>query len=341
MGQRRSPVSAAGFLFIIRRRKNIVERSLKKSRRLLYYFISLLLTAAIGGFWFNWATKAPSPQDSQPKIFVVKRGEKTDSIAKRLYKEGLVQSPSAFKLFLYKEGLIGKIQAGDFRLSPAMSALEIAKELTHGTLDYWVTIIEGWRAGEIIQELNFTENTEKFVENEGYLFPDTYLIPKDASAEAIIKILKKNFDKKIEPLLSDIQKSNLGLEEVIILASIVEREAKYEGDWPIVAGILIKRWRNGWPLQADATVQYAFGKEGNWWPKVKKQDLKIDSLYNTYKYKGLPPTPICNPGLSAIKAVVYPKETDYWYYLSDKKGKMHYAKTLEEHNRNIQKFLTP
>lgn len=308
---------------------------MKKSKFTWFqFFIILLFIAGLAGFWFNWATQAPLLDDSQPKIFVIERREKTDAIAQRLYQEGLIKSPSAFKLLLYKEGLKGKIQAGDFHLSPAMSALEITKELTHGTLDYWITLIEGWRSEEIAFRLQLPPAS--FKEDEGYLFPDTYLIPKEASAQNVIKILKSNFDKKIEPLLPEIEKSGLSLEETIILASIVEREAKHEEDRPIVAGILVKRWQNDWPIQADATVQYALGSEAEWWPKVKKQDLKIDSPYNTYLYPGLPPAPICNPGLSAIKTVIYPKETDYWYYLSDKEGKMYYATTNEEHNRNVQ-----
>lgn len=329
---------------MIRRRRSIVERSLKKSKtRLFYWFFIFLLIAGAAGFWFNWAIGPKSKGDlpagkaEGQKIFVIKKGEKTDLIVKNLYQEGLIKSPLAFKIVLYKEGLIGKIQAGDFRLSPAMSALEVAKELIHGTLDYWVTIIEGWRVEEIASSLQLPAS--HFKKHEGFLFPDTYLIPREASAGAITEILRENFDERIKPLLPEIEKGDLTLKEVVILASIVERETKYKEDRSIVAGILIKRWQNGWPLQADATVQYAVGKEKDWWPKVKKQDLKIDSFYNTYKYLGLPPTPICNPGLSAIKAVVYSQQTDYWYYLSDKEAKMHYAKTLEEHSQNIQEFL--
>lgn len=339
-------------LFTIKRRGDIVGRSLKKSKILLFYCSIALLLAGAAGFWFNWATGAKSKVDlpvgqaGSQKIFVIQRGERTDSIIKRLHQEGFIKSLLAFKLLLYKEGLKGKIQAGDFRFSSSMSALEIAQELTHGTLDRRVTIIEGWRSEEIASIFNFhiSEKSRKegfsiFKEHEGYLFPDTYLIPQDASAGAVIKILKKNFDQKIESLLSDIQKSDLSLKQIIILASIVEREAKHDQDRPIVAGILVKRWQNGWLLQVDATIQYLIGKEGEWWPKVKKADLKVDSPYNTYLYPGLPPAPICNPSLSTIKAVIYPEQTDYWYYLSDKEGKMRYAKTLEEHNQNIRRYL--
>lgn len=138
-------------------------------------------------------------------------------------------------------------------------------------------------------------------------------------------------------------------EEVLILASIVEREVKFNNDRPIVAGILLKRLEKNWPLQADATVQYAIAsakckgksaKCGNWWPKnLTREDLKIKSPYNTYLYPGLPPGPICNPGLAAIEAVLNPVGSEYWFYLSDEEGKMHYAKTAEEHEENISKYL--
>ena len=115
----------------------------------------------------------------------------------------------------------------------------------------------------------------------------------------------------------------------------------------MVAGILLKRLKADWPLQVDATLQYALANfrcsqiktDCNWWLIPTAADKKTDSLYNTYKYKGLPPTPICNPGLVSIEAVVYPQDSDYWFYLSDKKGQMYYARTVEEHNSNIQKYL--
>ena len=130
---------------------------------------------------------------------------------------------------------------------------------------------------------------------------------------------------------------------MIILASIVEREAKHDQDRSVVAGILKKRYQKGWPLEADATIQYALGYdeiEKTWWrKKLSTEDLQIDSSYNTRINPGLPPTPICNPGLAAINAVITPKETSYWYYISDQKNNMHYATTLDAHNQNIEKYL--
>lgn len=317
-----------------------------------------LALCALGFFWWSWAKQAVSLQESEKKTFVILKGESTNSIAQRLYQEGLIRSPLIFKIVVYKEMLAGKIQAGSFQLSPSMAPREIGEILTHGTNDIWLTIPEGWRSEEIVQELtqelagesnqDFTKEIRKFIENEGYLFPDTYLFPKQATSGLIIKAMKDNFARKFHSgLAEEAEKKGLTPEEVVILASLVEREVKHDEDRPLVAGILIKRWQNDWPLQVDATVQYVKANDQqlttkdqiNWWPKVTKDDLEISSPYNTYQYSGLPPTPICNPGLASIEAVIYPQETAYWYYLSDNQGNMHYAATIDEHNQNIAKYL--
>jgi UPF0755 protein len=291
-------------------------------------FITVITGIFAGFFWWKWATSPLNLNFSSKKTFVIKRGEKLTSIAQRLKKEELIRDPLASSWNLY----------------------EIARTLTLGTEDIWLTFPEGWRKEEFAQRLavnleNF--NVQEFLvltkDLEGYLFPDTYLIPKFASPSAIVKILTNNFEKKTKDLKINYQD--------LILASIIEREVKYDKDRPVVAGILIKRLQADWPLQVDATVQYAVANKQfdnltieqfgsfDWWPEITKKDLEIDSPYNTYKYKGVPPTPICNPGLATIKAVLKPLATDYWFYLSDKQGKIHFAKTLEEHQENIIKYL--
>lgn len=281
---------------------------------------------------------------------MIRRGENLRSIIRNLYDQKLIRSRIAFFLVVKQLGIEKKIQAGDFRLSPSMDAFKIAETLTHGTLDVWVTIVEGLRKEEIAhligKELDIPEIEFIKAAKEGYLFPDTYLIPKNAGAETVIRIFNENFKKKFNQQLVEQAKRNLNLtqDQVLILASLVEREAKYDTDRKKVASILVKRLKNNWPLQVDATVQYALGYqaiEKTWWKKnLTFNDLKIDSPYNTYKNTGLPPAPICNPGLASIKAVVEADPNiDYWYYLSDKTGKTHYSKTLEEHNRNIEKYL--
>lgn len=305
--------------------------------------IGIFVLIILGVLTFAWWQRGILPVDStstQKKIFVVAKGEGIRSIAKRLKEEGLINDQIVFFILVKRDGLEGKIQAGDFRFSPSMNTREVALELTHGTLDVWVTIPEGLRSEEVAEILKQKIPTyddswiKQLAKNEGYLFPDTYLIPKDSDIDFIIKIMRNNFDKKWEEI-----KTNKDMEEVIILASIIEREAKFSQDRPIVAGILSRRLELDIPLQVDATIQYAMGNSPNWWKEPIAEDLKIKSRFNTYLNYGLPPFPISNPGLESIKAAATPVKTDFLYYLSDKEGRMHYAQTLEEHNKNIQRYL--
>lgn len=303
-----------------------------------------ILTAYV---WWTNGTSAPNAKDKAQKIFIVRKGESVREIANNLKKEGFIKDTVIFFLIVKKLGLDGKIQAGDFRLSPSMNTNQIAETLTHGTLDIWVTIQEGKRAEEIADILKKSIPSYKdswraaLVPNEGYLFPDTYLIPRDATINLIISIMKNNFDKKYTNI--DVSKKpNLTQNEVVIIASMVEREAKFAEDRPLVASVILNRLNIGMKLDIDATVQYVLGYQADqksWWKKgLTHDDLLVRSNYNTYRHAGLPPTPISNPGLAALDAVVNAPNTDYLYYISDKSGKNHYAKTINDHNANIKKY---
>lgn len=318
-----------------------------KIRIVLLCLISLLLVAAL----IIVTLREPvSIKDKAQTVFVVNPGEGVSSIAKRLEQQGFIHNRFIFLFEVKRLGLVSKIQAGDFRLSRSETPAQIALDLTKGTLDVWIQIIEGLRAEEIAkllqEKLPTYEDTWIGVlkKNEGYLFPDTYLIPKDADIKLIVKILRGNFDTKMQASQPDVGKNGLSLEDSIILASIVEREGLFDEDRPVIAGILLNRLKLGMALQADATVQYALGyqaAEKDWWKKnLTRADLAINSPYNTYKFPGLPPGPIANPGLVSLRAAFNPTDTDYLYYLHDKTGHTHYAKTLEEHNANIAKYLT-
>jgi UPF0755 protein len=270
---------------------------------------------------------------------VVKKGEAVTSIARRLEQMGLIRSAWAFRLIVWQEKLADRVQAGQFKLNTNQGVESIARSLTKGVQDVWITLPEGWRKEEIATRLavnlaKFNKGNFLLKAEEGYLFPDTYLVPQEADEEMMLGILAGNFAKKVQ-----ISAGWLTEREVLILASLVEREAREGADRPVIAGILLKRLKNGWPLQVDATVQYAKGKADDWWPEVNKEDLKIKSPYNTYLNKGLPVGPICNPGLAAMEAVVRPQETEYWYYLTGEDGLMHYAETVQEHQENIRRFL--
>lgn len=316
--------------------------------RVLFFVIAIFIAIFGGGLWWTDAMSPVDSADKTPELFVVQKGEGVKSIAFRLAGERLIRSSTGFFVLVKLMGIDDQLEAGDFRLNKSMSAKDIATELTHGTLDVWVTTLEGWRSEEIAQKINkdldIPETEFLKYQKEGYMFPDTYLLPRDASASAIVKIFRDTFDKKItDQMRIDAQKSGLTFDNVIILASIVEREGRTDSDRPVIAGILLQRLKARWPLQTDATIQYALGYqplEKTWWKKnLSDSDKKIDSPYNTYRNPGLPPAPIANPGLASIKAVIYPTETGYWYYLHDKNGDVHYAATIEEHNENIAKYL--
>jgi len=195
-----------------------------------------------------------------------------------------------------------------------------------------ITIPEGYNTRDIAGKFKVFANFDKenFLkltpQNEGYLFPDTYFFTGRENEAEIIRIMRNNFQNKAGSVKT----------EILIMASMLEREARTIKDKKIIAGILWKRLNNDMLLQVDATLNYLNNKTSL---EMTKDDLKFDSPYNTYLYKGLPPTPICNPGLESIEAASQPTETEYWYYLSDKKGNIHYAKTFEEHKANKMRYL--
>lgn len=312
----------------------------------VFLFVAVLIYAWVDGL------RPADPQNTSIKIFVINNGESVKNIAARLEENKLIKNDLIFLAYIKLNNLQKKIQAGDFRLSPSFDLKKIISELQHGTQDIAITIPEGLRVEEIavkiFEKMGIPVENFEEVAREGYMFPDTYYFPKNADAKNIADIIKSNFYKRLSTINNitddDTREVNgLSLRESIILASIVEREAKYDEDRAIVAGILIKRLKNDWPLEVDATMQYILGyssEEKKWWRNnITEIDLRLDSPYNTRKYKGLPPKPICSPGLLAIKSVLYPMTSDYWFYLSDKNGKMHYAKTIEEHSANINKYL--
>jgi len=308
---------------------------------IIFFFI-------ITSLWWNQANRPVDFSNKTITTFTITRGETARSIAERLQKQGLIRSSVAFFILARFGGISGDLQAGDFRLSPSMDLQTVTATLTHGTFDVRITIPEGWRkeeiALELAKQLNIPQSEFEKVAKEGYMFPDTYLIPKDASAAGVADIFLANFNKKITAEMKErARNKGLTLDEVIKIASLLEREVRFDEDRSFVASVILNRLKIGMKLDIDATVQYALGYQPNqksWWKKdLTSEDLGIDSPYNTYKNAGLPPTPISNPGLAVIKSVIEAPETDYLYYMSDKSGKIHFAKTIEEQNSNIAQYL--
>jgi UPF0755 protein len=289
------------------------------------------------------------------KTVYVSPGTKIWLIGQNLEKEKIIRSSFYFRFlaFLRKS----KIRAGIYEFSGFYNLIDVLKNLESGGKGIKITIIEGLTLKEIedlFQKNGFKVDFSKYklsdfpkidLKNyfppesslEGFLAPDTYeFFPNDDEKVIAEKILQ-NFSKKY---LSEILKGmDLDLYQRLILASIVEKEAKNKDDFPVIAGILLKRLKNNKQLEADATLVYEKCNFVFCGESLTKQDLAKDSPYNTYKKLGLPPTPISNPGILAIRSVNNPIMTDYWYYLTDSKGQAVFAKTLKEHQENIKKYL--
>ena len=310
------------------------------------FIVFILITVGLL-VWWNISLSPVNPTDKHSEIFVVEKGAGIKSIARRLYEKNLIRNQTFFYLLIKQMGIENKIKAGSFRLSPSLSSRQIATSLTKSSLDIWVTIPEGKRAEEIGDILETSLPSYKGAwrqqldANEGYLFPDTYLFPAQSSIEQIITTMRNNFDKKYEQVNAD-KTVDLTQEQIVIVASIVEREAVSSADMDIVASVLENRLSLGMALGSDVTVEYALGYQPaikTWWKKdLSVNDLQIHNPYNTRLNSGLPPTPISNPGLVALKAAANPPSSDYLYFIADKKGVVHFAKTLQGHNANIQKY---
>lgn len=297
---------------------------------------------------FYWQINSPVEKYSQKEVvFTVEVGEGLFDIASNLKKQGLIKSQFLFSVVVTLRNVQNQLQAGTYNLLPRMSIVKIVKIISQGeTIKQRITIIEGWNLRDIAWELEnqgmfqaeeLFEIADENTNLEGYLFPDTYDIGNEEKLEDIIKKILKNFDKKISlELKEEMEKQERTLHQVIIMASLLEKEVQTYEDKKVVAGILWKRLRNNWPLQVDASITYLTGKKSL---SLTKEELAIDSPYNTYKYPGLPLGPICNPGLDSIEAAIYYEENPYWFYLTTPNQETIFSKTLEEHNININRYL--
>ncbi len=319
------------------------------------FLIALIFLAVITFAWYFESIQPVAHFAVPATDFEIKPGSRIDQISSDLSAAKLIRSRTAFKITVFRLGIASKIQAGFFKLSPNMNEIDIAQALIHASSrQVRVTIPEGLRSEEInfIFEKTFRDikgnkyNPADFANltknKEGYLFPDTYDFSPEASASDVVRRLTGRFDEIVSPLNIP---SNL-LPRVLTLASLLEREAANSSEMPLVAGVITKRLDAGWPLQIDATIQYALGKKRckqidcDWWKQgLTPADIKLNSPYNTYLNTGLPPTPIANPGKDAILAAANPQETSAWFYLHDLKGAIHFADTIEEHNQNICLYL--
>ena len=309
--------------------------------------IVLLTLIAVGLFAYNSLFGSPQKTAETEKITINLTTTESELIPK-LKEQGYIKSEWAFNYVLKNKGWQEKIKPGGYIVSKAMNAWELADVLMNKPYQKWVVIPEGLRKEEIAEliadKLGWTDDAkENFLNNaeEGYMFPDTYLLNMDYTGKDVAKRMKSQFNEKADKVLQEFADANIKHDTAIIIASLIQREAANEEEMPIIAGVIWNRLLHKPPmkLEIDATVQYVLGKPGSWWDKVRPEDYKIESPYNTYFIQGRPAAPICNPGLAAMEAVVHSQDSEYLYYLHDSEGQIHLAKTYEEHKLNVEKYL--
>jgi UPF0755 protein len=311
--------------------------------------IAVLIAVMFLISWVNFAKRPASSSTSQFQYFEIKKGESTLSVGRELQNLGMIRSKFAFYLVSKLDGK--KLQAGQYKISASQSMDEILEKFENGKFDaYSVTIPEGYRTLQIARVLQEKGGVDpdKFIEaaigTEGTLFPDTYIFPLDLPPAKIVRQMRENYDKRTESLKVT--------PEQLILASIVEREAKADDERSKIAAVYKNRADQNMLLQADPTVRYALDTQTylknkslnfEFWQAITRSDYQnLNSPFNTYKQKGYPPAPICNPGLKSILAAVNPENNfDYLYFFHDKNLQIHFSKTLDEHQKLIKEFGLP
>ncbi len=353
-----------------------VPQPARAPRRILGLVLALVFVVlfVLVSIYFTKVYHAES-SDSYPTTFKIESGSSATKIASDLEDQNLIKNPTIFLIYSYLNHAGNKIQAGEYQLDRNMSIAEIVDVITHGRVlssARNVTIIEGWTNAQIAASLvsrqiipnnadwtnalSPTNYRFKFSDAalpfnyQGFLFPDTYTLDKQEGAKGLIQKMLTNFESKFtDQMLADAQAKSLRLSDTIIMASIIEKEvgrnktaltqddlALMQRERELVSSVFFNRLREGMPLESDATVNYITGKADR---SVTIADTKIKSPYNTYQVKGLPPTPISNPGLGSIMAAIYPAKSDYLYFLNAPDGTAYFAKTLAEHNANKAKYL--
>ncbi|MFH1822084.1 MAG: endolytic transglycosylase MltG [Patescibacteria group bacterium] len=341
--------------------------------------IAIIIFIIFFGFSYYRGINRAVDKNGSDINFIINPGESVEQIAENLAKEELIKSVFYFKLYIWRADKESKLQAGEYILNPRQSIKEIVEIFVAGesaSQERTIKIIEGWslrdiafyfenlgmyQAEEIMElaglplvdyrgknnmewpkdyssEFSSLGDKPKYYSYEGYLFPDTYRVFKDAEMDDIIKKMLNNFDKKLTAeMRKDIANQGKSIYQIVTMASIIEKEGRNFKDMSIISGLFWDRIKNGQPLQSDATLTYIFSDDK---PAHTTEETKVDSPYNTYLILGLPPGPICNPSLNAIKAAIYPEYTDYNYFLHRlDTGETIFSKTYDEHLNNKARYL--
>lgn len=312
--------------------------------------------------WYDGLLTQPLDPNGAEQDFTVEVGESVDTVANHLQSVGLIRDAEALRSYMIYAGIDTSMQAGDYKLSTAMSAMDIAHQLQDATPEeVTFVVLPGWRLEEIAAALptsGLSVTQDEFLSAskqppqdydfltgassmEGFAYPDSYIFSRKVSAEAMINDMLRDFSTHLTPdLKNGFQKQGLSVYQAVTLASMVEREAVKEEEQPLIASVYLNRLKIGMKLDADPTVQYAIGYnflQQTWWTNpLSLLDLQVNSIYNTYKYPGLPPTPIASPSLGALRAVAVPAKTNYYFFRAkcDGSGFHIFAETFDEHLQN-------
>ncbi len=323
-----------------------------------FVFVLVIGLLALGLFGFYLLTSA---EKNNQQEFVINTGDGVHQISQNLYQQGLIKNQFVFETYVWYKNLEKKFIAGSFSLPPNTNNIDLVKILTSPQAVNQLTLrfIEGWNNDDIadyllskgiiqssaefndLTKVNLWQKNYDFLSDldaqtslEGYLFPDTYNFFVNVSPPEVIEKMLDNFATKFSlEMRQAAQQQGRSIHDVVKLASLLEKEVKTEADMKLVADIFLRRLALGMLLQADSTLNYATGGKN---PSLSTSELSIDSPYNSYKYSGLPPTPISNPGLKALQAALYPTPNDYLFFLTSPDGTVYYAKTFEEHINNRQ-----
>lgn len=276
----------------------------------------------------------------------VGEGLSVHEISVFLHDKKVIRNPIAFNIYLRLSGESKSLNAGSYIFEDRLSLFAIARRIVDGVHNIPLVkllVLEGYTTEDIAEHAEkvlIDFDKEKFIDiaksSEGSLFPDTYHLSDDTSEKELLKILQENFENQVGSIKAEIDASDFTLNEILTLASIIEKEVGKPADRRLVSSVLENRLSVGMPLQVDATLDYVLGKNTY---ELTYEDLEYDSPYNTYKYAGLPPGPIANPGLDSIIAVLEPSESDYLFYVSDREGNTYFAKTYKEHQLNVDKYF--
>ena len=328
--------------------QQVPENPKRQTPIYLFFFVlvSLIILIGVVAFFVVRFENTPPAQFPVEAPVTIEKGLSLTGISSSLKMQGVIRSGSLFRAIVLISGATEELRAGVYEFPNQLSTIEVIHALVTGLYSnktVRVTIPEGSSAktiGDIVvpilSQINAREFTDAAVTYEGYLFPETYYVPPAYTSTELISLMRVTFDEQTASLQKDILKSGRSLHDIVVLASLLEKEGKSEESMRLIAGILYKRMKLGMPLQVDAPFAYILGKESS---ELTLDDLKIVSPYNTYTNKGLPPDAIGNPGLTALRAALNPTESPYLYYLSDSAGNFHYAKTFEEHKRNKERYL--